>query len=310
MKVEVTDLKAPNDANTTVADATGVQAKLWINKTDTGAPDMLVTDATITGGVLSVPLEGGTAPEIDNVNKTSQTSSTNGSTGTTTTVSSFAHPGGLLLVFHTLNAGTRSAEVSASATFDGSAMTRIGTAFEPQTDDAGVQVDVFSIDATAKTGTVAVTLGTTHNTRSIYVVPVGEGITVRNVNENTVSRNNSVALSLTNNVTTQANDLVIQCARWRVSAAFVDGYSSGQTEVLGGDSRSDLSKRTATGTSTTMSVTMDAAHTNNIIAAVAVSLIPSGIAAAVGDPVLGVAKWTVATDDYFFPIDTTVQEDV
>jgi len=55
-KVEVTDLKAPNAANDTVADATDVQVKLWIDKEDVDAPDVLETDQTITGGVLSVPL--------------------------------------------------------------------------------------------------------------------------------------------------------------------------------------------------------------------------------------------------------------
>ena len=53
-KITITDLKAPNDANEQVANATGVQVKLWIDKTDTGAPDVLVTDATITGGTMEV----------------------------------------------------------------------------------------------------------------------------------------------------------------------------------------------------------------------------------------------------------------
>jgi hypothetical protein len=53
-KITVTDLKAPNDANAQVANATGVQVKLWIDKDDVGAPDVLVTDATITSGVMTV----------------------------------------------------------------------------------------------------------------------------------------------------------------------------------------------------------------------------------------------------------------
>ena len=53
-KITVTDLKAPNDANEQVANATGVQVKLWTNKTDIGIPDVLVTDATITGGAMTV----------------------------------------------------------------------------------------------------------------------------------------------------------------------------------------------------------------------------------------------------------------
>jgi len=58
-KITVTDLKAPNDANTTIADATGVQVKLWISNdsndpTDTGAPDVLSTTATITSGTMEV----------------------------------------------------------------------------------------------------------------------------------------------------------------------------------------------------------------------------------------------------------------
>ena len=53
-KITITDLKAPNDANAQVANATGVQVKLWIDKGDVGAPDVLVTDATITGGTMEV----------------------------------------------------------------------------------------------------------------------------------------------------------------------------------------------------------------------------------------------------------------
>ena len=56
-KVEVTDLKAPNDANEQVEDGTGVQVKLWIDKDDVGAPDVLVTDATITGGTMEVTFD-------------------------------------------------------------------------------------------------------------------------------------------------------------------------------------------------------------------------------------------------------------
>jgi len=63
-KITVTDLKAPNDANSAIADATGVQVKLWVSSdsndpTDTGAPDVLVTDATITGGTMEVTFDSG-----------------------------------------------------------------------------------------------------------------------------------------------------------------------------------------------------------------------------------------------------------
>ena len=53
-KITITDLKAPNDANEQVANATDVQVKLWIDKDDVDAPDVLVTDATITGGTMTV----------------------------------------------------------------------------------------------------------------------------------------------------------------------------------------------------------------------------------------------------------------
>ena len=53
-KITITDLKAPNDVNEQVANATGVQVKLWINKDDVDAPDVLVTDATITSGTMEV----------------------------------------------------------------------------------------------------------------------------------------------------------------------------------------------------------------------------------------------------------------
>ena len=56
-KITITDLKDPNAANAQVEDGTGVQVKLWINKEDTGAPDVLVTDATITGGTLEVTFD-------------------------------------------------------------------------------------------------------------------------------------------------------------------------------------------------------------------------------------------------------------
>ena len=53
-KITITDLKDPNAANAQVKDATGVQVKLWIDKDDVGAPDVLVTDATVTGGTMEV----------------------------------------------------------------------------------------------------------------------------------------------------------------------------------------------------------------------------------------------------------------
>lgn len=62
-KITITDLKAPNEANAQIANATDVQAKLWIDKTDTGEPDVVVTDATITGGVLEVVFQSSAAAE-------------------------------------------------------------------------------------------------------------------------------------------------------------------------------------------------------------------------------------------------------
>ena len=53
-KITITDLKDPNAANAQVEDGTGVQVKLWIDKDDVGAPDVVVTDATITGGTMEV----------------------------------------------------------------------------------------------------------------------------------------------------------------------------------------------------------------------------------------------------------------
>ena len=56
-KITITDLKAPNAANAQVEDGTGVQVKLWIDKDDVGAPDVLVTDATVTGGTMEVTFD-------------------------------------------------------------------------------------------------------------------------------------------------------------------------------------------------------------------------------------------------------------
>jgi hypothetical protein len=57
--IRISDIKEPNISNQLIASASGVRLKLWFNKADTGAEDLLVTDATITAGVLELPIATG-----------------------------------------------------------------------------------------------------------------------------------------------------------------------------------------------------------------------------------------------------------
>jgi hypothetical protein len=312
MKVEVTDLKAPNDANTTVADATGVQAKLWVSSdsndpVDTGAPHVLVTNATITGGTMSIPLDTGGTPAVDDTNKAVTGSNANSTSGTTTTLSGFVHPGGLLVVFFAFDIGTETTARTVTATFDSVSMTKISTAHV-----LGSQVDAFALEASAKTADIVTTINTSQIQRAIFAVPCGENVKIGDFGTSSVGVDNAVALSSSVTVDTLAGDLVLQGVRWRNSATFVSSYSTDQIQTLSDDSptRSDVSEKAGLATSTTVTTTLNAASTGNTMASVALVITPDGINTSIGNPVLGVAKWEDSNETYFFPIDTTVQEDV
>ena len=296
MKVELTGLKDPNAANANVADATGVQVKLWLGDSvtapiDTGSPHILETTETITGGVLSVPLSVSSLPAVDTVN-----AKVNGSNSTSASYS-FSHPGGLSLVF------TRSTSNDiTTATFDGVAMTlvdclRIGT---------NVQGCLYKIEGTAKTGNIVVQDSGGSN-RASFAIPVGQDAIIRDSSLITSTLGGVVS----DIVASETTDIVLQFVCWRLSAENVTGYSSGQTQLLSDNSptRMIVSEKsgnaTSTGVSTTLTTTNDPADNNTV--SITVSIMPDGVSASVGDKVIGVAKWTVTGDDYFFPIDTTVQ---
>ena len=301
MKVEVTDLKAPNDANTTVADATGVQVKLWISSDsddpiDTGAPDVLVTDGTITGGVLSVPVQEESVPAV---NHSAVVGTNANEAGATSTTLSYAHTGGLLLVaFHMSNGAFTnfSALVDVTATFDGAAMTLVRRQYTSY-----IHTSVFQIDAAAKTGDLVFTTTDEMARRAVFPVSLGSGVTVTASDDVT-----GTLATATNTVSSSVGDLVFQFTHWRSSSRDVSGHSAGQTQIQVDDdpTRADNSKKDGAATSTTMTTTLSGGITDVIGIAVSVS----GGGYAINAPVLGVAKWTVATDDYFFPIDTTVED--
>jgi hypothetical protein len=216
-------------------------------------------------------------PTVDDDKKVVSGSNANSTASTTTTISDFDHPGGLLIVFHTTTTGTSSTERTVSLTFDGASATKLGTAFEADTAVNGTQVDAFAIDAAAKTADIVATINTSHIQRAMFAVPVGSGVEVLRTAEDSVPKNNSAALSTSISVDTASGNLVLQFARWRNSGAAVDSYSTDQTQVLSDDSptRADLSKKTATGSSTTVTTSLDSIQADNVMVSVAVVLASS-----------------------------------
>jgi hypothetical protein len=60
--VVLEDIKAPNEPDALVPDATGVEVAIWYATNKNGAPDYFTTTATITGGKLVVDLSGEASP--------------------------------------------------------------------------------------------------------------------------------------------------------------------------------------------------------------------------------------------------------
>jgi len=296
-KITITDLKAPNAANDTVADATDVQVKLWIDKEDVGAPDVLETAQTITGGVLSVPIPEDSDPTV--VHSAVVGTDANVANATSTTLS-YAHTGGLLLVaFHMTDDNFESftAPIDVTATFDGTPMTLVRRQYV-----GPIQTSVFQIDAAAKTGDLVFTTTTGMIRRAVFPVSLGSDVTVTDSGAYAAIGTTSI----NNTVSSSEGDLVIQFTQWAASSRVISGHSAGQTQIQVDDdpTRADNSQKAGEATSTTMTTTLDGGTTAVIGIAVSVS----GGGYAINAPVLGVAKWTVGGETYFFPIDTTVQE--
>ena len=297
-KVEVTDLKAPNAANDTVADATDVQVKLWIDKEDVDAPDVLETDQTITGGALSVPVPEGSDPTV--VHSAVVGTDANGANATSTTLS-YAHTGGLLLVaFHMTNAISTdfTALIDVTATFGGDPMTLVRREYTGR-----MQTSVFQIDAAANTGDLVFTTTTGMIRRAVFPVSLGSDVTVTASDAVAVTETTSID----NTVSSSEGDLVIQFTHWSTSNDDITGHSAGQTQIQSDDdpTRADNSQKAGEATSTTMTTTLSGGNTDVIGIAVSVS----GGGYAINAPVLGVAKWTAGGETYFFPIETTVEEE-
>jgi hypothetical protein len=210
-------------------------------------------------------------PTVNDDKKVVVGTNSTGTASTTTTISDFEHPGGTLIVFHTIADGAITTERTVSLTFDGSSATKLDTAF---LEAGGVQVDAFAIESAAETADIVATINTSHSRRSLFAVPVGAGVGVVRTGKNSVPVNNSVALSTSSTVDTATGNLVLQCARWRNSGTSVNSYATDQTQVLSDDSptRCDLSKKSASGGSTTVTTTLDAASEGNAMASIAVVL--------------------------------------
>ena len=305
MKVEVTDIKAPNAANEAVADATNVQVKLWLGTSldppiDTGLPDILETTETITGGVLSIPLAASSEPTVG----ATQVSGTNANDpGATSTTLSLVHPGGMVLVVFSLrHSSTLSADISVTGTFDG---VTDGLSLVHTTREHREQLQVWTVESTSKTANLVFTTGASYDRRFIGTVALGSDMVV----SSSAGTTSASASSQSHTLTTVAGDLVLQAVRWFTSSNDVTGYSTNQTVVLdddGPDTRLTLSSKRAVGTSTDVSTTITAA---NNMQSIGVVVSPSVVGANIGDPVLGVAKWEDSNETYFFPIDATVESD-
>lgn len=299
MKAEVTDLKSPNNVDELVADATGVQVKLWINKEDVGVPNVVESNESIMGGVLSVPVQLTSQVAVEGTPVSRGTNET--AFTTTETLSNYAHPGGGLVVFHRVDTDT----ASATASFNGTPMTLLARAVF----DSNRQMAAFFLDAPAATGDIVVTTPANESGHGIYAISVGENVEVRGteVQETEAVDHSEASVS----IATEEKDLVLFGLGWRNSSETVASYSPDQTEVLSesGSTRANISTKNGAAGSTTVTTTLTV-NTGNRIGAVAVAIRPVGNAGNAGDPVLGVAKWAVGPDTLFFPIETTLQESV
>jgi hypothetical protein len=212
-------------------------------------------------------------PTVDDDKKVVSGTNANSSASTSTTLADFEHPGGMLLVFHTAGTGSASSAITVSLAFDGVSATKLNTAFQSEA-ASGVQVDAFAITASAKTADIVATLGSSLGGRSLFALPIVGDAEVRTTVTSTTGVNNSVALSSSVTADTVSGDLVLQCARWRNSATNVASYASDQTQVLSDDTptRCDTSEKSATSASTTLTTTLSAASTSNVMCSVAVIL--------------------------------------
>ena len=321
MKVEVTDLKAPNDANATVADATGVQVKLWINKTDTGAPDVLVTDETITGGVLSVPLAGVTT-----------------SIPITTGLQTALLPDTLIGSNDTAVSTWTGSHGESNGTSPAGLEPRLAVGVTP----GGYNALRFqeSIDANCKmhlpdSGTMGAAttfvLGTkafdsdTARNRYYYLF-ARDGTTatrwyIKHIDQDGVTNRFRIGNS-TRDVTSNKN--------WHVRAITADGtaksgwingvkvdtWTDAETgnianlTIGGPDDNSNQQLEGYIATVLHYNRALTDAEMEEVSNWIKAKYIDGAMGAEVGDPVLGVAKWEDSNETYFFPIDTTVQEDV
>ena len=321
MKVEITNLKAPNDANEQVADATGVQVKLWIDKNDVDAPDVLESNASITDGTLTIPLDA-----VDsNIPIT---------TGLQTA-----------LLPDTLSG----ANDTAVSTWEGSHGESNGTSptgLEPRlavgVTPSGHNALRFqeSINANCKmhlpdSGTMGAAttfvLGTkafdSEAARNRYYYLFARDSTtatrwyIKHIDQDGVTNRFRIGNS-TRDVTSNKD--------WNVRAITADGTSksawinSVKVDTWTDPETGNVTNLTIGGPDDNSNQQIEGyiaavLHYNRALTDVEMEevsvwlkakYIDGVFPASVGDPVLGVAKWTVTGDDYFFPIDTTVEEDV
>ena len=311
MKVEVTGLKSPNDANTTIADATGVQVKLWIgdgvnNPDDIGAPDVLETTETITGGVLSVPLTTYEDAILAQSPIAVWPLETNGNdiVGTrhlTVSGASFG-AGGVSAGYLRFDGIDDYAEVASSGLVP--------------TGDFSWQKWVNVIDwaggATLATfmgmqDTIAIRKTSGANEAQFFFWSGSTGIEVQAPG---LTAGTFALVTLTYNDTTKdakiyINKSEVGTANW---AGDMPPRAITHPLTFGCDTNPDDGTRRrfanvdvswAAIYNSTLTPTQIGNHYDAMIGQVEV-----------GSPVLGVAKWEDSNETYFFPIDTTVQEDV
>ena len=192
----------------------------------------------------------------------------NGTSATSVSLS-YNHPGGWLVVFAR---HTSSLVVGTAATFNSAAVAKLETVNEGDTD--GQTAYLFAANMTAADSTITVDFdGNSVISRAIFAFSISG---VAGVRDSDAAAQDQSAISISNTLITDLNDLCLQFVTWRNSGANQNSYSSEQTQLLADDSptRADSSEKAGADTSTTLTTTLSS-NSGNRAAAVAISLEPS-----------------------------------
>jgi hypothetical protein len=243
----------------------------------TGSKTRTVTPSiTTSNSMAAVALKPAAAAALPTVNSSLISGTNANSAYATSTTASFAHAGGLLVIFSSYRNGA-STEAAATCTFNGVALTlRVS---ESWGDASGGYNGAycFTGEFAAQTADIVVDLdGESRNRRSISAVSINGAF--RGSEFVKASGNLPATYNASDSITTAADDLVLAYHAWRNSAASAT-VGVDQTVIHTDDSpsRLELSKKRAVGSSTTVSSEISSSTGNdNILISVAIKPAASG----------------------------------